>query len=165
MTEAVDAQKAPEEPASEAPVPASPVVVDAPPSAAAPGADIVGQSEQPLPGAQPGVVADTPVVAQSAADPHPEDSVKEPPAPDAVKPQSADDPNPELTIGGATDPALHNPRPPLDAEPNPEFDASYFDGVAGDGHPSKQPVALRPAPAGPPSHPHERVARAREENR
>lgn len=155
MTDQNAAPEAPETPASASPVPASPAVVDAPPSAAAPGADIVGHSEQPLPGAQPGIVGDTPVVAQSVADPHPEDSVTDKPAPDAVKPQSADDPNPEATALGSTDPAVHNPRPPLDA-PGPDlndgdFSEAEIEFAPEDEHPSRQPVALRPAPAGPSS--------------
>lgn len=145
-------------------------VVDAPQSAAAPGAEIVGSSEQPLPGAQPGVVADTPVVARTAADPHPEDHRAPTEREDGVKAHSADDPEPELNSEGNTKP-INSGRDHL---PPPVFDelkdsaAVEFEGseeteggdlvpdVGSDyegAHPSQIPVALRPTPAGPSSNP------------
>jgi len=53
------------------------------------------------------------LVEGSAADPSPKKS--EPSAPKGVV-GTADDPDPEASAQGATDPAMHNPRGPLDAE-------------------------------------------------
>src|SRR5674476_140239 len=95
-------------------VPASPKVVPASGALPAPGADnIIGTYSAPNPGAQPGEVANQPLVAGSAADPHPHRDHK-PHAPAGV---TADSQDPEASAKGSTDPALHNPRQPLDAEP------------------------------------------------
>jgi hypothetical protein len=76
------------------------------------GADnIVGTYSAPNPGAQPGEVAEQPLTEGSAADPNPTPTAKVPPE---DKIQTADDPNPEATAKGATDPAVHNPRGPVD---------------------------------------------------
>lgn len=105
----------------------------------APGADnIIGTYQAPNPGAQPGEVAEQPLVAGSAADPDPKSDKNVAPLPHI---QTADDPHPEATAKGATDPALHNPRGPLDAEP-----ATDGGGVAA----AADPAAPRmPAPQGP----------------
>lgn len=149
-------------------------VVDAPPSAVAPGSDIVGTSQQPLPGAQPGVVAETPVAANTAADPNPEDHQPEPRDPDAVIPQTADDPIPETTTDGATKPlppVVNTVTPPPafgdegDAQNDPEASRpESSDALAVEPFEEGTPVALRPTPAGPSSLPHRRVQRLIEDD-
>lgn len=144
-------------------------VVDAPASAVAPGSDIVGTSQQPLPGEQPGVVAETPVAANTAADPHPEDHQPAPRDPDAVVPQTADDPVPETTTDGATKPLppvvnTVSPPPAFEDEENDGPDPESSDALAVDGVDASMPPALRPTPAGPSSDHHRRVQRTREEN-
>lgn len=118
----------PEQPAdgveTAAPVPATPEVVPASGTLPAADADIVGTYSAPNPGAQPGEVAEQPLVAQSAADPDPQASIDANKA-DAKDPiQTADDQHPEDTAKGSTDPAVHNPRAPLDGS-----------GVGNDGQP------------------------------
>lgn len=89
-------------------------------------------------------------------------------------PPTPPEPAPEPVIEA---PEVEAPKPVIEAPaaeaPEPaagdqelEFDAADVE-FAGDPseHPSKLPVAHRPAPAGPSSLPHPRVARAREENR
>lgn len=166
---------------AEAPQPSSEVtasdpgltVVPAPPSAVAPGADIVDHSLQPLPGEQPGVVADTPVAANTAADPHPELHQPPPQDPNAVKPQTADDPIPEQTSDGASKPlaAVVNTVAPPPAFADKIVDPASTDVVAEDAaeveddgpyaglHPSQTPPGVRPTPAGPSSHPRTRDAK------
>jgi hypothetical protein len=101
----------------------------------APGADnIVGTYQAPNPGAQPGEVSDQPLTAQSAADPDPQASVDANKVDDKDRIQTADDPHPEATAKGATDPAVHNPRGPLDGS-----------GVGNDGQPAVATRVEKPA--------------------
>lgn len=112
--------------------------------------NVVGTSLQPNPGEQPGEVAEKPVVAQSAADPHPEVSINR--AREEMKhhtkPQTADDPDPEATAAGNTDPAMHNPRAPVDGS-----------GVGNTGQPVVPTrVNAREGVAAGPVHPHSHEA-------
>src|ERR1035437_1213203 len=105
----------------------------------APGADnIVGTYQAPNPGAQPGEVSDQPLTAQSAADPDPQASVDANKIDAKDRIQTADDPHPEATAKGATDPAVHNPRAPLEGS-----------AVGNDGQPA--PPARVEKPAGEPT--------------
>lgn len=137
---------------------ATPAIVPAQGAGPAPGADIVGEVLAPNPGAQPGELSPHPIAANTADDPNANTGEKAP-ASTEVKPASADDPNPEASALGSTDPAVHNPRPPLDAaNPDPalndaraEFDEPAEDEggpVDEDGHPVNF-NALRGIPTGP----------------
>jgi hypothetical protein len=98
------------------------------------------------------------------ATPEATESPVAPTAPDAP-------PTPPAAPAPAPEPAIEAPEAPEPAAGDQELDfddadaefAAFAAHLAD--HPSKQPVASRPAPAGPYSHPHERVARARDENR
>lgn len=89
----------------------------------------------------------------------------EPPAPEvAADPVQASEPTPEPAevVSEASEPEVVKPEadaPDLDFDP-----VEVNDEFVGKDHPSKQPVASRPAPAGPYSNPPERIARARNEN-
>lgn len=92
------------------------------------------------------------------------ESPPEPPAPEApAAPPPAPEPAPEPVVEAPEAPE------PAAGDEELEFDDAdlEFAAYAADltEHPSRLPVALRPAPAGPSSQPPDRVARARDENR
>lgn len=122
------------------PVPAEPQIVPADPNnSPGPGAEIVGSSLQPPAGTPPGVVADTPVAAGSAADPDiaatkaRSDERRKHLKDNAI---TADKNADEAHAGQATDPAVHNPRAPVDGtgvgNDHPHVHARH------DGHPTRR---------------------------